>query len=46
MIDDFYQLNPYELNKNDKEILLRKELMFLTEFHRKQIGRASCRERV
>ena len=36
MIDDFYQLNPYELNKNDKEILLRKELMFLTEFHRKR----------
>lgn len=36
MIDDFYQLNPYELNKNDKEILLRKELTELTEFHRKQ----------
>ncbi len=41
MIDDFYQLNPYELNKNDKEILLRKELMLLTEFHRKHCAEYS-----
>ncbi len=35
MIDDFYQLNPYELDKEKKEKLLTSELIELTEFHRK-----------
>lgn len=34
MIEDFYELEPYELNKAEKEKLLTKELLELTEFHR------------
>lgn len=34
MIDDFYKLSPYELNKADKEKLLLKELIELTNLHR------------
>lgn len=33
MIEDFYCLNPYELNKEDKEKLLLKELIELTKKH-------------
>lgn len=33
MIEDFFELNPYELNKEDKNKLLTKELTELTEFH-------------
>lgn len=35
MIEDFYQYEPYELNKKEKKQLLTKELKELTEFHRK-----------
>ena len=35
MIEDFYRLEPYELEKEKKQQLLMKELMELTEFHRK-----------
>jgi len=34
MIDDFYRLNPYELNKEEKQKLLTAELIELTEFHK------------
>lgn len=34
MIEDFYQLNPYELNKDQKREKLTKELIELTEFHK------------
>jgi len=34
MIDDFYRLNPYELNKEEKQRLLTSELIELTKFHR------------
>lgn len=33
MIEDFYQLEPYALNKEDKQKLLTNELLELTEFH-------------
>lgn len=33
MIEDFYRLEPYALNKEDKQKLLTKELLELTEFH-------------
>lgn len=36
MIDDFYKLNPYELNKEAKEKMLTKELIELTEYHREK----------
>lgn len=36
MIDDFYQYNPYELDKKQKNMLLTKELKELTEYHRKR----------
>lgn len=35
MIEDFYQLDPYGLEKEKKQKLLTKELSELTEFHRK-----------
>lgn len=34
MIDDFYQRNPYELDKQTKNHLMTKELLELTRFHR------------
>lgn len=34
MLDDFYCLNPYELDKEKKNELLTKELLELTRFHR------------
>lgn len=34
MIEDFYQLGPYELGKEDKDKLLTKELLELTEYHK------------
>ena len=34
MIEDFYALNPYELNREEKEKMLTKELVELTEYHR------------
>lgn len=34
MIEDFYELDPYELNRTDKEEMLRSELISLTEYHR------------
>lgn len=34
MIESFYQLNPYELDKRNKSELLLRELLELTEFHR------------
>lgn len=34
MIETFYQLNPYELDKEKKNELLTKELLELTEFHK------------
>ncbi len=34
MINDFYEYAPYELDKKQKNELLTKELMELTEFHR------------
>ena len=34
MIEDFYRLEPYELEKEKKQQLLTKELIELTEFHR------------
>lgn len=34
MIDEFYRHNPYELEKEDKDKLLTKELIELTRFHR------------
>ena len=34
MIEDFYQLEPYELEKEKKQKLLTKELIQLTEFHK------------
>ena len=33
MISDFHMLQPYSLTKTDKEILLRKELVDITDFH-------------
>ncbi|MEG2522331.1 MAG: acyl-protein synthetase [Lachnospiraceae bacterium] len=33
MIDDFYALNPYELGKEEKEKMLTRELLELTEYH-------------
>ncbi|MGN0605353.1 MAG: acyl-protein synthetase [Oscillospiraceae bacterium] len=39
MIEDFYQLKPYELCKSEKENMLTSELLQLTEFHR-----LNCRE--
>ena len=33
MIEDFYELDPYELNKEDKDKLLTNELISLTEYH-------------
>ena len=33
MIEDFYQYTPYELEKEEKEALLVKELTELTLFH-------------
>lgn len=36
MIDDFYALNTYGLCKEDKNRLLTKELLALTEHHRKE----------
>lgn len=35
MIEDFYQRNPYELEKEEKRSLLTKELVELTAFHRR-----------
>ncbi|MBE5923185.1 MAG: acyl-protein synthetase [Lachnospiraceae bacterium] len=34
MINDFYELDPYELNSADKEEMLRKELIELTSLHK------------
>lgn len=34
MIEDFYALNPYELNREEKEKMLTRELVELTEYHR------------
>lgn len=34
MIDDLYQLNPFELNKEDKNEILTSELIRLTDLHR------------
>lgn len=34
MIDDFYELEPYELDKEEKQKLLTKELVELTEYHK------------
>lgn len=34
MIEDFYSLNPYELDKEAKNKLLTKELLSLTQFHK------------
>lgn len=34
MIEDFYQLEPYELEKEKKQKLLTNELIRLTEFHK------------
>lgn len=34
MIEDFYELDPYELDKDAKNELLTKELIELTEYHR------------
>lgn len=34
MIEDFYRLNPYELSAEEKQKVLKKELLELTEFHR------------
>lgn len=36
MIEDFYSLEPYELNKETKNKLLTKELKELTNIHRKK----------
>lgn len=36
MIDDFYRLNPYELNKEEKGKLLTRELILLTRLHREK----------
>ena len=33
MIDDFFSKNPFELSKSEKEKLLTKELLELTEHH-------------
>lgn len=33
MIDDFFSRNPFELSKSEKEMLLTKELLELTEHH-------------
>lgn len=33
MIEEFFELNPYELNKEEKDKLLTKELKELTRFH-------------
>lgn len=35
MLEDFYKLGPYELDKQEKTELLTKELLELTELHRK-----------
>lgn len=35
MIEDFYRLEPYALKKEDKQKLLTRELIELTEFHKK-----------
>lgn len=39
MLEDFYRLEPYALNKQEKTALLTRELMELTEMHRK-----NCKE--
>lgn len=39
MIEDFYQYEPYALNKEEKKVLLTKELKELTMYHREY-----CRE--
>ncbi len=36
MIEDFYQLEPYELDKKSKNELLTKELVELTDFHKEK----------
>ena len=36
MIDEFYAYQPYELARKEKERLLTKELLELTEFHRER----------
>ncbi|BBF42112.1 acyl protein synthase/acyl-CoA reductase RfbN [Lachnospiraceae bacterium KM106-2] len=36
MLEDFYELNPYELDKDAKEKMLTKELLELTELHRQK----------
>ena len=41
MIDDFYQLDPYELNKEDKNRLLMSELIELTRFHKEHCSKYS-----
>lgn len=33
MLDDFYKFTPYELDKIQKEDMLKKELLSLTDFH-------------
>lgn len=35
MIEEFYKLDPYELNRKEKNMLLTKELKALTAFHNK-----------
>lgn len=39
MIEDFYGHEPYDLDKHNKDELLRKELLALTEYHKN-----NCRE--
>lgn len=39
MLEDFHHLNPYSLNKKDKEKLLLNEVKELTEYHRE-----NCKE--
>ena len=35
MIEEFFEHNPYDLDKTSKNALLTKELVELTEFHKK-----------
>lgn len=36
MIEDFYEIDPYELNKEEKNEKLTKELLELTKYHREK----------
>ncbi len=42
MIEDFYQLEPYALGKAEKNALLTKELLELTEYHKEHCKEYAC----